>query len=77
MGVVWRREVTRGEKTVEDQGVPWMKTKNCDGVVGWEEVAVGEERRVYLISQLSWWKVDGRGIGSGVCWMVDIVLEDP
>jgi hypothetical protein len=67
LGVVVRREVARGEKTAVDQGVPWMKTKVCDGVVGWEEVTVGEERRVYLISQLSWWKVDGRGIGSGVC----------
>ena len=53
MGVVARREVARGEKTVVDQGVPWMNTKVFDGVVGWEEVAVGEERRVYLISQLS------------------------
>jgi hypothetical protein len=53
LGVVARREVARGEKTVVDQGVPWMNTKVFDGVVGWEEVAVGEERRVYLISQLS------------------------
>ena len=61
MEVVRRRVVARGKKTVEDQGVPWMKTRVCVGCVWFD----GEEdgRRAYLISQLSCWKVDGRGIG--------------
>jgi hypothetical protein len=75
LGVVRWREVARGRKTVEDQGVPWMKTRVCCELDG-ELVAVGEERRAYLISQLLWWKVDGREIGSGVVSGFDIVLED-
>ena len=77
MEVVRRRVVARGEKTVEDQGVPWMKTTVCGGL-DWEVVFGDgdEERRAYLISQLLWWKVDWRGIGSGVCRRVDIVVED-
>jgi hypothetical protein len=72
---VRRREVVKGEKTAEDQGVPWMKTRVCCGLDR-ELVAVGEERRAYLISQLLWWKVDGREIGFGVVSGFDIVLED-
>lgn len=61
--------MARREKTVEDQGVPWMKTRVCVGCVWFD----GEEdgRRAYFISQLSWWKVDGRGIVVGV-----VVLGD-
>lgn len=74
---MWRTEVARGVKTAEDQGVPWMKTRVCGGVVGgsvWVDV---EESKAYLISQLSWWKVDGRGIGVGVVVLrLVIVLED-
>ena len=65
MGFVARRELARGEKTAEDQGVPWMKTRVCWGVFGVALIEL-EERRVYLMFQLSWWKVDGRGIASGL-----------
>ena len=68
----------RGEKTAEDQGVPWMKTRVCCGMGGEGFVVVvvvgGGERRAYLICQLSWWKVDGRGIV--FAWGNGIVLED-
>ena len=70
--------MARGEKTVEDQGVPWTKTRVCVGVV--ESVRFGE-RSVYLISQLSWWKVDGSGrevgVGVGVVWaFVMMMVKD-
>ena len=77
LGVVVRREVARGEKTAEDQGVPWTKTRVCGGVV---ESVRFEERSMYLISQLSWWKVDGRGIdvgvGVGAVWEFDMLVKD-
>lgn len=76
LGVVVRREVARGEKTAEDQGVPWTKTRVCDGVV---ESVRFEERSVYLISQLSWWKDDGSGIEVGVGVVVrrsDMLVKD-
>ena len=60
----------RGWKTVEDQGVPWMKTRVLGGfvVVVWLEgfvggvgrFGVGAVRREYFIVQLAWWKVEGR-----------------
>lgn len=47
----------RGWKTVEDQGVPWMRTRVWRFVVSSE----GEgELRAYLIVQPAWWKVEGR-----------------
>ena len=49
MGVVVCRAVARGEKTAEDQGVPWTKTRVCGG----DAEGADGERRVYLISQLS------------------------
>jgi hypothetical protein len=81
LGVVVRREVARGEKTAEDQGVPWMKTRVCcfgfvgDGLFGWMEEEEEEERRVYLICQSSWWKVDGKGIDDIVTTFVGFLLE--
>lgn len=51
--MVWR-ELARGRKTVEDQGVPWMKIRVW---VGW--MGEGGARRVYLIVQFAWWKVEG------------------
>jgi hypothetical protein len=74
MGVVVRREWMRGEKTAEDQGVPWRRTRvwagGCD--CG-DEGVVGEERRAYLISQFAWWKVDGRlrgdRVGEGILFL--------
>jgi hypothetical protein len=51
----------RGWKTVEDQGVPWMRTRVSrfvgDGSVVWR---VGGVRSAYLIVQPAWWKVEGR-----------------
>ena len=74
--MVWR-EWTRGAKTAEDQGVPWIKTKVCGRVVGCFVWFGGGERRAYLISQSSWWKVDGREIGVGVVGLgLVIVLVD-
>lgn len=71
-----RRVVASGEKTAEDQGVPWMKTMVCCGLGGDDRV-VGDERRAYLMFQLSWWKVDGRGIGVGVVIReADMVFQD-
>lgn len=71
-----RRVAASGEKTAEDQGVPWMKTRVCCGLDGGDRV-FGDESRAYLISQLSWWKVDGRGIGFGVViWEADMVFQD-
>jgi hypothetical protein len=73
--VVCRRELRRGEKTAEDQGVPWRRTRVLGGGCGcgWgdgDEAVVwrGEERRVYFIDQFAWWKVDGRlrAIGEGI-----------
>jgi hypothetical protein len=58
LGVVVCRAVARGEKTAEDQGVPWTKTRVCGG----DAEGADGERRVYLIFQLEWWKVDGRAI---------------
>ena len=71
LGVVVCRAVARGEKTAEDQGVPWTKTRVCGEVVGCSACFDGGERRAYLISQLSWWKVDGRGIIRGGMVVVD------
>ena len=70
--------MARGEKTAEDQGVPWMKTRVCGGGVCWvwsDGEGEGEERRVYLMVQEAWWKVDGRGIGVGVVLGVDMMLK--
>ena len=64
MGCVARRDVARGEKTAEDQGVPWTKTRVCDlaGAVS----VLEEDSRTYLIFQLSWTNVDGREIALGL-----------
>lgn len=56
-----RRDWTRGWKTAEDQGVPWMKTRvlRFVGVIVTFSGDSGE-RRAYLIVQPAWWKVEGR-----------------
>ena len=55
-----RRDWIRGWKTVEDQGVPWTKTRVLRAL-GFEVLGgVGGVRREYLIVQLAWWKVEGR-----------------
>jgi hypothetical protein len=53
-----RRDWMRGWKTVEDQGVPWMRTRV------WRFVEFLGERRAYLIVQPAWWKVEGRLLGA-------------
>jgi hypothetical protein len=62
-----RRDWMRGWKTVEDQGVPWMKMRVLrfvgDGSVVWR---AGGERREYLIAQPAWWKVEGRLLGAAL-----------
>ena len=58
-----RRDWMRGWKTVEDQGVPWMRTRVWRFVVSSE----GEgELRAYLIVQPAWWKVEGRLLGAAL-----------
>lgn len=58
MGFVVWRELARGRKTVEDQGVPWMKMRVW---VGW--MGGAGARSAYLIVQFAWWKVEGRLAG--------------
>jgi hypothetical protein len=62
-----RRDWMRGWKTVEDQGVPWMKTRVLGfvggGLLVWSVAGV---RREYLIVQPAWWKVEGRLLGAAL-----------
>jgi hypothetical protein len=66
LGVVRRRALARGEKTAEDQGVPWRRTRVWCGAEVASGIVGDEERRVYFIAQLAWWKVCGRSMGVGV-----------
>jgi hypothetical protein len=63
---VRRREGARGEKTAEDQGVPWRKTRVWGGGEVVPVIVGGEERSVYFMCQSAWWKVCGRLRGEGI-----------